>query len=183
MRKLLSKHITAVALSAALFLVASPCTMTAQAAGTRFADVPNGAWYTPAVTYVVENGLFAGNGNGTFSPEGSMTRAMFVTVLAKIAEANVSSAPDAGFMDVPQNWYTDYVNWAFDNGYVAGTSDTTFEPNKAINRQQIAVILRNYLQIENISLPPASDAVSSFKDAAQVDSWAEQRLMWFGRWD
>ena len=91
-----------------------------------------------------------------------MTRAMFVTVLAKIAEANVSSAPDAGFMDVPQNWYTDYVNWAFDNGYVAGTSDTTFEPNKAINRQQIAVILRNYLQIENISLPPASDAVSSF---------------------
>lgn len=176
MRKLLSKHITAVALSAALFLAASPCTMTAQAAGTRFADVPNGAWYTPAVTYVVENGLFAGNGNGTFSPEGSMTRAMFVTVLAKIAEANVSSAPDAGFMDVPQNWYTDYVNWAFDNGYVAGTSDTTFEPNKAINRQQIAVILRNYLQIENISLPPASDAVSSFKDAAQVDSWAEQAV-------
>lgn len=45
MRKLLSKHITAVALSAALFLAASPCTMTAQAAGTRFADVPNGAWY------------------------------------------------------------------------------------------------------------------------------------------
>ncbi len=72
MRKLLSKHITAVALSAALFLAASPCTMTAQAAGTRFADVPNGAWYTPAVTYVVENGLFAGNGNGTFSPEGSI---------------------------------------------------------------------------------------------------------------
>ena len=95
MRKLLSKHITAVALSAALFLARFPLHDDSTGCGTRFADVPNGAWYTPAVTYVVENGLFAGNGNGTFSPEGSMTRAMFVTVLAKIAEANVASAPDA----------------------------------------------------------------------------------------
>lgn len=103
MRKLLSKHITAVALSAVLFLIPLPPHDDSTGCGnpdSRMCRMV--AWYTPAVTYVVENGLFAGNGNGTFSPEGSMTRAMFVTVLAKIAEANVSSAPDAGFMVSPK---------------------------------------------------------------------------------
>lgn len=76
-----------------------------------FSDVPDNVWYKNAVDYVAENELFAGNGDGTFSPKGSMTRAMFVTVLSRIADADVSTASDAGFDDVSNTWYTDCVNW------------------------------------------------------------------------
>lgn len=172
MKKPIRKRIAAATLSIALVIGAIPCSLPAQAAGNRFTDVPNNAWYKSAVTYATENNLFSGNGDGTFDPNGSMTRGMFVTVLSKVAGANVSSAPDAGFQDVPNAWYTDFVNWAYNKGYVAGTSATTFEPNTAITRQQIAVILRNYIQKENITLSPAANGVSSFKDMGKVASWA-----------
>ena len=139
MKKPIRKRIAAATLSIALVIGAIPCSLPAQAAGNRFTDVPNNAWYKSAVTYATENNLFSGNGDGTFDPNGSMTRGMFVTVLSKVAGANVSSAPDAGFQDVPNAWYTDFVNWAYNKGYVAGTSATTFEPNTAITLSLIHI--------------------------------------------
>ncbi len=95
----------------ALAMMVSVLPFSAHAVAVDFSDVPDNAWYKDAVDYVAENELFSGNGDGTFSPKGSMTRAMFVTVLTKIADADVSRASDAGFDDVPNTWYTDCVNW------------------------------------------------------------------------
>lgn len=95
----------------ALAMMVSALLFSAHAATVDFSDVPDNVWYKNAVDYVAENELFAGNGDGTFSPKGSMTRAMFVTILSRIADADVSTASDAGFDDVPNTWYTDCVNW------------------------------------------------------------------------
>lgn len=95
----------------ALSMMVSALLFSAHAAAVDFSDVPDNAWYKNAVDYVAENQLFSGNGDRTFSPKGSMTRAMFVTVLSKIANADVSRTSDAGFDDVPNTWYTDCVNW------------------------------------------------------------------------
>ena len=84
----------------ALAMMVSVLSFSAHAATVDFSDVPDNAWYKNAVDYVAENELFSGNGDRTFSPKGSMTRAMFVTVLSKIANADVSTASDAGFDDV-----------------------------------------------------------------------------------
>lgn len=156
----------------ALTMTASALPIAANAATTDFSDVSDNAWYKTAVDYAVENDLFSGNGDGTFSPNGDMTRAMFVTVLSKIAGADVSTAADAGFTDVPDTWFTDFVNWAAGKGYIAGTGNNKFEPNTPITREQIAVILRNYMEAEDIKLDAAADVVDSFKDASKISSWA-----------
>lgn len=156
----------------ALTMTASALPLAANAATTDFSDVSDNAWYKTAVDYAVENDLFSGNGDGTFSPNGDMTRAMFVTVLSKIAGADVTTAADAGFTDVPDTWFTDFVNWAAGKGYIAGTGNNKFEPNTPITREQIAVILRNYMEAEDIKLDAAADVVDSFKDASKISSWA-----------
>lgn len=65
-----------------------------------YVDVPQGAWYYDAVEYVATEGLFAGTGPDTFSPNASMTRAMFVTVLGKFAQVDPTAYGDSVFQDV-----------------------------------------------------------------------------------
>lgn len=166
----MKKRIMSMAL--ALIMTASALPLTASAASADFSDVSDNAWYKTAVDYAVENDLFSGNGDGTFAPNGDMTRAMFVTVLSKIAGADVTTAVDAGFNDVPDTWYTNFVNWAAGKGYIAGMGNGRFEPDTPITREQIAVIIRNYMEKENIELDAATNVVDSFKDTAKISSWA-----------
>lgn len=142
----------------------------------EFNDVPANAWYKSAVDYAVANKLMNGVGNGKFDPDGSMTRAMLVTVLWRYA-----GSPKEGtntFTDVPDGqWYTDAVMWAAHNGVVSGVGNNQFAPNANITREQMAAILYRYAASVNADTTARSD-LSTFPDASGVSTWANDALSW-----
>ena len=108
-----------------------------------FIDIAPNAWYKDAVQYAYDNGLMTGTSANEFAPEATTTRAMIVSILARLE--NVTSAEDAGFADVSaDDWYATAVNWAASAGVVSGTGDGNFSPNAAITREQLAAMLMNY---------------------------------------
>ena len=143
---------------------------------TGFSDVAPSAWYAEAVRFAVGRGLMNGVGSEKFDPEGSMTRAMLVTVLWRDAES-----PAAGvncFTDVLNGqWYAPAVTWAAEAGIVTGTSASTFDPNGSITREQMAAILYRYANREGYDTSKRG-SLSSFSDAASVSGYAQEPLEW-----
>lgn len=145
------------------------------AAFAGFADVPADAWYAPAVQTCAERGLFQGTSPTTFSPELSMTRGMFVTVLGRMENIDPTQADASGFMDVPEDaYYAGYVGWAARSGIVAGVSDSVFEPERGISRQEICAIVHRYLVWKDVSLQTVPSA--QFADDAQIAEWAKESV-------
>lgn len=145
------------------------------AAFAGFADVPADAWYAPAVQTCAEQGLFQGTSPTTFSPELSMTRGMFVTVLGRMENIDPTQADASGFMDVPEDaYYAGYVGWAARSGIVAGVSDSVFEPERGISRQEICTIVHRYLVWKDVSLQTVPSA--QFADDAQIAEWAKESV-------
>lgn len=145
------------------------------AAFAGFADVPADAWYAPAVQTCAEQGLFQGTSPTTFSPELSMTRGMFVTVLGRMENIDPTQANASGFMDVPEDaYYAGYVGWAARSGIVAGVSDSVFESERGISRQEICTIVHRYLVWKGVSLQTVPSA--QFADDAQIAEWAKESV-------
>lgn len=145
------------------------------AAFAGFADVPADAWYAPAIQTCAEQGLFQGTSPTTFSPELSMTRGMFVTVLGRMENIDPKQADASGFMDVPEDaYYAGYVGWAARSGIVAGVSDSVFEPERGISRQEICTIVHRYLVWKDVSLQTVPSA--QFADDAQIAEWAKESV-------
>lgn len=145
------------------------------AAFAGFADVPADAWYAPAVQTCAEQGLFQGTSPTTFSPDLSMTRGMFVTVLGRVENIDPTQADASGFMDVPEDaYYAGYVGWAARSGIVAGVSDSVFEPERGISRQEICTIVHRYLVWKDVSLQTVPSA--QFADDAQIAEWAKESV-------
>ena len=106
-----------------------------------FNDVKESDWYYESVKYAVENGIFKGVGDNSFSPDGTMTRGMFVTVLGRIAEIQASDYPwRDNFTDVDVSaWYAPYVVWAAENNITKGIGNGKFGPDVLVTREQMAV--------------------------------------------
>lgn len=142
-----------------------------------FADVPAGSWYYGAAAYAYNNGLFAGTTDTTFAPDMTMTRAMLVSVLWRLAGEPAPKGANT-FDDVPDGaWYTDAVTWAAENGVVAGIGNGRFDPSGAVTREQTAVILFNYAQSKGYDVSARAD-LSAFPDAGSVSGWAQEALAW-----
>ena len=148
----------------------------AKEAVASFTDVPADEWYAGAVNYAVENGLMNGVGGGKFDPEGSMTRAMLVTVLWRY-EGEPAEGENT-FTDVPEGtWYTGAVAWAASNGIVGGIGNGKFDPDGSITREQMATILYRYAQKKGIDTSKRGE-LSGFADSGNVSSWAKDALQW-----
>lgn len=147
---------------------------------TPFIDITGSDPYHDSVVYVYENGLFKGVSANRFSPSGSMTRAMVVTLLSRLAGVESVDAENR-FNDVPAgSWYADGVNWAASVGIVNGVdaSNNRFSPNSKITREQAMVIFYRYIQdYLGIPLTPSGD-LSVFPDGNAVSSWAEPAVRW-----
>ena len=142
-----------------------------------FTDVVAGTWYYGAAAYAYNNGLFAGMTPTTFAPNATMTRAMLVSVLWRLAGAPASKAPNT-FVDVPDGaWYTDAVTWAAENGVVSGIGGSRFDPSGFVTREQTAEILYNYAHSKGYDVSARAD-LTAFPDAASVSGWAEEALSW-----
>ena len=138
-----------------------------------FTDLDPNGWYHDGVNYMIENGMMNGVGNGMFEPNGSVTRAMLVTILYRQA-GSPKVTGDNPFEDVAAGkYYTDAVVWAFQNGIVNGTTPTTFEPEEPVTREQIATIL-----YRREGAPEVEQDLSAFVDTDQVSSYARAAMQW-----
>ena len=146
---------------------------------SNFTDVQTDDWYAEAVAYAVENGLFTGTSDTTFSPNGTMTRGMLVTVLYRQAGEPEASNHNK-FVDVSADiWYARAVTWAYDNGIVNGTGDKTFSPEEPVTREQIATILMRYSDKMGMDVPETTSGdLSVFGDGDQVSSFALEGMRW-----
>lgn len=143
-----------------------------------FADVKSGSWYEAAVLYARANGFFDGTSATTFEPDGPMTRAMFVTVLGRMA--GVEAADYAGatdFIDVAEGtWYAPFVKWAARYGITTGTGNGKFSPDGRITREEMAVFFVRYF--ETFDAMPKADTTVTTKpaDLDEVSSWAQDAV-------
>ena len=139
-----------------------------------FIDIAPNAWYKDAVQYAYDNGLMTGVSDTEFAPEATTTRAMIVSILARLE--NVTSAEAAGFADVSaDDWYAIAVNWAASAGVVSGTGDGNFSPNAAITREQLAAMLMNYSAWKGEDVSARAD-LSAYSD--QPSTWATETMSW-----
>lgn len=144
--------------------------------GLPFTDVHTGDWFYDAVEYAYENGMMDGIGNNLFSPNGTTTRAMIVTILHRLE--NQPASGSSTFTDVPAGqWYTNAVAWAAANGIVDGYGDGRFGPNDTITREQMAAILYRYAQFKGYDVSNTGN-LSGYTDAAQVSEWARTAMGW-----
>ena len=123
--------------------------------------------------YAYDNGLMTGVSDTEFAPEATTTRAMIVSILARLE--GVTSAEAAGFADVTDEWYATAVDWAASVGVVNGYEDGTFKPNTAITREQLAAILMNYAQYKGQDVSARAD-LNGYTD--QPSTWAEEAMQW-----
>ena len=140
-----------------------------------FTDVTKN-WAYPGIQYCVTHGIMGGMGNGTFAPTGTTTRAQIVQILYNL-EGTPAVSGTTPFTDLTANWYKPAILWAYQNNVVAGTSPTTFDPEGPVTREQIAVILTQYmfhvLKMERTWTPAD---LSTFPDGAQVSGWAKEAM-------
>ena len=140
-----------------------------------FTDIEN-HWAKDNILFVVSRGLLNGTSETTFSPNTGMTRGMFVTALGRLAGVDPADYQTGKFTDVKADaYYAPYVNWAAKTGIVSGTTDTTFAPDTNINREQMAVIMKNYAVKLGYTVPKALEAVT-FADNASISSWAKEAV-------
>ena len=167
-------------LSALLSAAVLSASLPVSAASLPFSDVPEDIWYYEAVKNAYETKLFAGTGEGKFSPGQSMTRAMFVQVLAnKTQNYNPDDFTTSGFSDVPDDaWFAAPVAWASKNGLVSGTGDGKFSPMQEITREQMAAILYKYAAITENSRQHEPARTQGFHDRHNISAWAEDALAW-----
>ena len=141
-----------------------------------FADVAN-HWAKDAINYVTDKALFNGTTATTFSPNEGMTRGMFVTVLGRMAGADISAYnTQSHFADVDSKmYYNAYVNWAAANKIVSGVDASHFNPNALITREQAAVIMDNYLTATGTKVEETGSA-AAFADSASIRAYAKDAV-------
>ena len=137
-----------------------------------FTDVPKGNWAEEAIYYLVQKGLVSGTTETTFSPEKAITRGEFVALLARMSQEEMPEAK-AVFQDVKEtDWFAKNVAWGVAAGITRGTSETSFEPYAPITRQDMAVMLMQYMNYKQLSLEKTKEAVT-FVDDKEISGYAK----------
>jgi hypothetical protein len=155
---------------AVIMLITEPGTYGVINNAKTFTDIA-GHWAFNNIMFVAARGLYGGIGNNLFSPDTSMTRAMFAQVLANIEGADLSKYTNSRFTDVSAGaWYAPAVEWAADMGIVSGYGGGRFGPEDEITREQTAVMLANYIKYKGYILPAGQTA--AFNDEDSVSAWA-----------
>ena len=139
----------------------------------HFTDLDPESWSYEGIQYCVATGLMSGVGGTTFLPGGVTTRAQLVQILYNL-EGEPAVTGSTPFTDLTADWYQDAVTWAYQNHIVSGTSATTFAPDLVVTREQIAVVLVDFLMnvygLERTWIPAALDV---YPDGPDVSDWAQ----------
>ena len=133
-------------------------------AKTTFVDVPENSWYADAADFVAQRGLMSGVGENLFGGNQNTTRAMLMTILARMDGQDVTGGA---------TWYEKAMNWAKQTGVSDGTM-----PEVNITREQLATMLYSYAKLKRIDTTQGGMAVREFNDYDSISGWAGQSMTW-----
>ncbi len=132
-----------------------------------FADLKEGAWYLDGVNYALENKIMNGVSEKSFDPNGTTTRGMIMTMLARME--GVDTTPAEG-----ETWYAKGVQWAVESEISDGTN-----PTAQISRQELATMLYRYAQFKKVDVSVGEDTnILSYDDAFSISEWAMPAMQW-----
>ncbi|WP_434751937.1 S-layer homology domain-containing protein [Paenibacillus amylolyticus] len=139
--------------------------------GNPFRDTNMDDWFYSYVNSVYTYNLFNGTTSETFAPGSAMTRAMFVQLLANLENVKHAEYTNSRFRDVTDGqWYTAAVEWAAEKGIVNGLSEDQFDPDSPMTREQMLVVLTNYMEYKGYEIPESQS--KPFTDESEISSWA-----------
>ncbi len=165
---------TLAALLAVALLLGMPVFSASAATASQFNDLKTTEWYYSETSGAIEADLFKGLSDTEFAPGQSITRAEFVTALARLCKADVSAYRVDVFEDVkPNDWFYNYVSWGYATGVVNGVSANAFDPNTPITRQEMCKALGGALEkVLGKTLTP--QGAMTFTDQAKIADWAKE---------
>ena len=158
------------ALLAVVMLIPSILVPGYAAETTGFQDVREDSWYANAVDYVSAAGYMKGTSKDAFSPGEDVTRAMFVTILSRVARAQTDNTVSA-FGDVAANqYYSGAIEWAAEKEIVNGVGGGLFAPYRSITRQDLAVMLYRFVNAMGYELSAGESR--TYTDEAAISAYA-----------
>lgn len=177
-------HLTVLLTAVVVLTAMLPAALAAEGDDTVFQDVAEGAWYYDAVYYAVGRELMSGYGDGKFGPTDTLRRAQLAQVFYNWEQRPYSGEnekkPWAGttpFADVKAGaWYENAVNWARSEKVMQGDG-SSFNPDRDLNRQEMAVALYGFAGYKGVSQDGGAD-LSAYSDCSDVASWAENAVSW-----
>ena len=141
--------------------------------GLPFKDVASTDWFAGSVKYVYENKLMLGVSDTEFAPKETMTRAMFATVLYRMAGSPSVDGLSVSFKDVKESsWAYNAIVWAYSEGVTKGVGSDMFAPEQSITREELVTMLHRYADTPEIS------GELSFTDSDSVSDWAQAAVLW-----
>lgn len=141
--------------------------------GLPFKDVASTDWFAGSVKYVYENKLMLGVSDTGFAPKETMTRAMFATVLYRMAGSPSVDGLSVSFKDVKESsWAYNAIVWAYSEGVTKGIGSDMFAPEQSITREELVTMLHRYADTPEIS------GELSFTDSASISDWAQAAVLW-----
>ncbi|MBO5055801.1 MAG: S-layer homology domain-containing protein [Lachnospiraceae bacterium] len=135
------------------------------------------SWEYNAIKYCSDNKLMYGTGENLFDPDAPITRAMFATIVYRMAGSPKVTYKKI-FSDVPSGqWYSEGITWASQKGIIAGYGNGKYGPNDIITREQAAAILQRYADWRGYDTSDKS-SLAKFNDGTYVSKWAAEDVKW-----
>ena len=149
------------------------------ASGETFQDIGT-HWAKDYINALAAMKIINGTSETTFSPNQTMTRGMFITIIGRMASVSINDMQEAvsklPFSDVkPDAYYAPYVAWALNNKIVSGVSENAFAPDQEITRQEMCVMMFNMVTFAGLTIEPGYKPVS-FNDSNLISGWAVQSV-------
>lgn len=158
--------------AAALALTLAAASVPAKAYSLPYEDVSDQHWAYADILYASQWGLLRGREDGNFHPEDALTRAEFVSILARVGNVQLSRYPGSDFQDVPESaWYAQAVSWANRMGVASGVGNGRFDPGGAVTREQMATMSYQFLKSMGITYGN-DNTVLPYSDADSISDWA-----------
>ncbi|MBR3639235.1 MAG: S-layer homology domain-containing protein, partial [Clostridia bacterium] len=173
----MKKIITVISVCLAIAMIIPLAVCAAESGGLPFRDVPRTSWFCDAVRSVYDAGAMKGIASDVFGPDEPMTRAQFVTIIARISgDEYVGLSGEATFRDTEKNeYYSDALGWAVKNGLINGYPDNSFKPDAPILRQEFAAVFARFLSHGKIEIT-SDDAAPAFRDSSSFPGYAKESI-------
>ena len=137
-----------------------------------FRDVAIGDWAYAGIRYAYENGIVKGKSDNQFAPKDNATRGEVATMLYRLVNEPAVTGQST-FTDLTQTYYKDAITWAHQQGVIKGRTETTFDPDAPVTREELVTMLYRL-----VGEPTTSFSLSGFSDAQTVSNYARNAMAW-----